>query len=141
MCWRLRRPLIWAQQYDPKITEDGLFGTLPIYGYLRRYLVAILFAGMAILLMSTIVPILVIAIDECLSPPATFPPLVLSLLVALLFTHLGTIALYEIESAKRREYMSVTTKKLVISLRNRLWASALFLLFAIVVVGPATAFV
>lgn len=45
--WRLRRPLHLAQTYDADRDEESLYSGLPIYGFLRRYLLVMLFAGPA----------------------------------------------------------------------------------------------
>ena len=136
ICWRLRHPLDWAQQYDAHITEDGLYGTLPIYGYVRHYLLALLFAGVAILFMSVLVPILVLVLamdNNCHEPPTAILQVVLQLLRGLLFAHITTIAFYKIESVKRCKPKSKLMQDLVHNLRNRLWGSGLFLFLIIVV--------
>ena len=140
ICWRLRRPLVWAQQYDKTITEDGLYGVLPIYGYLRRYLVALLFTGAAIFLASVLVPILVFSFSklECGTMSRVAQP-IFTLLTALLCAHVATIALYEIHSFKHRHGKLTKTKRLVENLRNRMWGSALFLLLAVAVLGVMSA--
>ena len=135
--WRLRRPLDWAHRYDKQITEDGLYSALPIYRYLRHYLVVLLVAGVSILLMSVLLPVLVLATNNCVEPPTEQ---VHSLLLTLLAAQLTTATIYEIKGVKRRQRRSDLMQELVRKLGNRLWGSVIFLLLAIVALGGVSGF-
>lgn len=134
ICWRIRRPLRWAQQFDHQMTEHGLYKALPIYGFLRRYLLALLFAGLAIILMNTLVLVLVLG-SECSMSSRILLQVVLPLLIALLCIHMAAVTLYEMEIAKHRQCRSEVMETIVRKLRNRLWGAALFLLLETVILG------
>ena len=125
--WRLRRPLRWAQTYDAGITEEGLFDELPIYGYLRRYLLLVLFAGLLVLLTSLarLIGLLVESIpaDSCPELDSVGP--VAGLLLFLLGIHLSTIAWFE--SVKRR-HGPYRIKALVDAVGKLLWGLAVLFL-------------
>ena len=130
LCWRLWRPLLLAQHYGAHIvTEQQLYGALPIYGYLRRYFVVLLLAGCVVLLVSvaSAVPAILHILD---SSTATCPTdgaatAVFGILVLFMGIHMPMI-----EMAKHRHGpYSITS--LVENVRMRLWGVAVFLLLAI----------
>lgn len=137
LCWRLQRPLKLAQHYDPHIDEDGMFRALPIYGYLRRYFLALLLAGCIVFLVSTIPAILTVFGAPSTCPDDGFSSLVLRVLVIFLSVHMPTIAAFERTRRRHRGPFPVT--ELVETVRKRLWGIAVFLLFAVGLVALASA--
>lgn len=133
LCWRLLRPLKLAQHYDPHIDEDGMFRALPIYGYLRRYFLALLLAGCIVFLVSivpavgTFLAILDSSSSRC--PNDGFSWLILEVLLIFLGVHMSTIAAFERTRLRHRGPYPV--KALVENVRKRLWGAAAFLLLAL----------
>ena len=126
-CWRLRRPLQWAQAYDGKITERGLYDDLPIYGYLRRYLLVLLFSGFVVLFTSTLAVIL--QLPEIVDfKPCGLTNVQLSILFGLFCVHLSTIAWFE--TARYQHQKPYRIQALVDDVRKRLWRIAVILLVA-----------
>lgn len=125
LCWRLRRPLRLAQTYDAHITEEGLFSALPIYGYLRRYLWAILFAGFVVVLVSTF-PVIAVLPDRYPCPDPDAIKMVASLLLAFFGVHMPTITWFE--TVKRRHRGGYRIQALVDDVGKRLWGVAALLL-------------
>ena len=126
-CWRLRRPLRWARTYDARITEDGLYGELPIYGFLRRYLLVLLFSGFIVLLASLVVVIRelpqIVACKDCGLTHALPPTL-----FGLFGIHMSTIAWFETTRHQHRKPYRIA--ELVDDVRKRLWRIAVILLIA-----------
>lgn len=141
LCWRLRRPIKWAQHYDPHIDKDGMFRALPIYGYLRRYFLVLLLAGCIVFLVSTVpaVPVILAVLDSpsARCPDDGFSSLVLKVLVIFLSVHMPTIAAFE--RTKRRHQGPYPVTELVENVRKRLWGVAVFLLLAVGSVALASA--
>lgn len=131
-CWRLRRPLKWAQSYDGQITEDKLYGELPIYSFLRRYLLLLLLSGFVALLISTI-PV-IWQLKEVVEPSEscelrTADPTV-SVLFLLFGVHMSTIIWFETARHQRRNRKPYRVPRLVDDIRKRLWSIAVILLVA-----------
>ena len=123
-CWALRSPLRWAQRLDATMTEDGMFDALPIYGYLRRYLLVILVAGFVILLVS-FVPL----IFQLCGAPVARDPVGAILLLALAIPHLGTIALFFTDRQRGDPGRQLRWKEnLVKAVSRHLWGIATVLL-------------
>ena len=128
-CWRLRRPLRWAQTYDGRITEEGLYDDLPIYGYLRRYMLVLLLGGLVVLLTSASSLVFklpsIIKWDSCEldTPVEEVGPL----LLIFFGIHMSTIAWFE---TVRRRHGPYRIKALVDDVGKRLWGVAVFLLVA-----------
>lgn len=123
-CWRLRRPLDWARTYDARMTEDGLYGDLPIYGYLRRYLLVLLLSGFVVVLGSAVGVILSFG-DDCRNRE-TGPAL--ALFVVLFGIHMSTIAWFE--TTRHQHAKPYRIQALVDDVRKRLWRIAIVLLVA-----------
>lgn len=126
--WSLRRPVRWAQTYHTHIDEEGLYSGLPIYGYLRRYLLIMLFAGFVALLVSlAFVAVGIVGLVEdrpCEKPDAG----VASLILVIFGVHMSTIAAFEVG---RRHRPGAPIKMVVAKLGNRLWGVAVLLLAAV----------
>ena len=136
LCWRLQRPLELAQYYDAQITEQGMYGTLPIYGYLRRYCFILVLAGCVVSTLS------VVAAMWSIANPSPSPSdcadheiatSVFNLLILVLGIHMTTIAAFE--TVKHRHQKPFPIAPLVENVRKRLWGVAIFLLLATSVVA------
>lgn len=126
--WRLRRPVRWAQTYHAHIDEEGLYSGLPIYGYLRRYLLIMLFAGFVALLVSLVfVAVGLTGIIEGRSCERLDAG-VASLILVIFGVHMSTIAGFEIG---RRHRPVPRIKVVVDELGRRLWGVAVLLLAAV----------
>ena len=132
LCWRLQRPLELAQYYDAGITEQGMYGALPIYGYLRRYCFILLLAGCVVSTLSIVAAISSIANQISPSSCSDVAP-VLNLLILVLGIHMTTIAAFE--TVKHRHQKPFPIAPLVENVRKRLWGVAIFLLLATSVVA------
>ena len=131
ICWRLRRPLDWARSYDGRITEDKLYGELPIYSFLRRYLLLLLLSGFVALLISTI-PV-IWQPKEVVEPSEscelrTADPAVSVLFFVLFGVHMSTIVWFE--TARHHHRKPYRIPGLVDDIRKRLWSIAVILLVA-----------
>ena len=136
LCWRLRRPLELAQYYDAAITEQGMYGALPIYGYLRQYCFVLVLAGCVVSTLSVVAAMRSIANPSLPSsdcPDHTTTP-VFNLLILVLGIHMTTIAAFE--TVKHRHQKPFPIAPLVENVRKRLWGVAIFLLLATSVVAP-----
>ena len=122
-CWRLRRPLDWARTYDARMTEDGLYGDLPIYGYLRRYLLVLLLSGFFVVLGSALLVILIFIGGNCGNGGTGTA---LALFVVLFGIHMSTIAWFE--TARHQHGKPYRIQALVDDVRKRLWRIAIVLL-------------
>ena len=123
--WRLRHPLRWAQTYHTHIDEKGLYSGLPMYGYLRRYLLIMLFAGFVALLVSLVfVAVGLVEGRSCPKPDAG----VANLLLVIFGVHMSTIAGFEFG---RRHGPVPPIKVVVDKLGRRLWGVAVLLLAAV----------
>ena len=131
LCWRMWRPLELAQRYNKQITEQGMFGALPIYGYLRRYFFVLLLAACVVLLASVVTAALQIPdIQKDLGSCGVFGQApVLAILILFLGIHMATILAFE--TTKRRHKGPYPIETLVEDVRKRLWGVAVFLMLAI----------
>ena len=129
LCWRMWRPLKLAQRYNKQITEQGMFGALPIYGYLRRYFSILLLAACVVVLVCAVLLIFIgLEWPECTGlEPVT--PMVLIILGLLFGIHMTTTLAFE--TTKRRHTRPYPVETLVKNVRNRLWGVAVFLVLAI----------
>lgn len=143
ICWLLWRPLESAEKWDKEVvegTKDVKYIALPIYGYLRRYLVGLLTAGVAIILISVVGTIFATVLNNCDTPSAVIT-WVIPFLLALFCIHITAISIYENDRRKQdiahRERMPKKTKEFVKVFRNRLWTSGLLLLLIVVAASLA----
>ena len=133
-CWRARRPIRLAQYYDAQITELGMYGALPIYGFLRRYFSMLLSAAGVVVLVCVV--LLVRVSQECPRSCTCFGSATRTVFVILslfLGIHMTTIAAFE--TTKRRHERPYPIEVLVKNVRKRLWSVAAFLLFAMAMVA------
>ena len=129
LCWRMWRPLKLAQRYNKQITEQGMFGALPIYGYLRRYFSILLLAACVVVLVCAVLLIHIgLEWPKC-ADPKSVTQTVLIILSLFLSIHMTTIATFE--TIKRRHKEPYPIKTLVENVRKRLWGVAVFLVLAI----------
>ena len=132
LCWRARLPLRLAQRYDATITDKGMYGALPIYGYLRRYFSILLLAACVVVLVCTVLLIHIgLEWPKCAdrADPKSVTQTVLIILSLFLSIHMTTIATFE--TIKRRHKEPYPIKTLVENVRKRLWGVAVFLVLAI----------
>ena len=129
LCWHARLPLRLAQRYDAAITDKGMYGALPIYGYLRRYFSILLLAACVVVLVCAVLLIFIgLEWPECTGlEPVT--PMVLIILGLLFGIHMTTTLAFE--TTKRRHTRPYPVETLVKNVRNRLWGVAVFLVLAI----------
>lgn len=122
-CWRLWSPVNWARKYDATITEERLYTGLPIYGYLRRYLLVMLFVGFVAVLTTGIVMVETLfkmrESASCNSPDWK----IANLILALLGIHMPTIIWFE--TIKRRRPSLI--QRTVDEVGKRLWGVAVLL--------------
>lgn len=128
--WRLRRPLRWAQTYDAYVDEEGLYKGLPIYRFLRHYLLVMLLAGFVALTASTIGLISnllgSLKVDDFACPKPGEQ--IVSLILVLFGIHMTTIICFE---TSRRRSLVPRIKEIVDEVRRRLWGVTAVLLIAI----------
>lgn len=131
--WRLRLPLHLAQTYDAHIDKDGLFSGLPIYGFLRRYLLLMLFAGFVALLVSMVgVVISLLALFKVGGLTCKgfggISGYVANLVLVIFGIHMTTIACFETD---RRHRPASPIKGTVNEVSRRLWGAAAILLVTV----------
>lgn len=127
---RLRDPVCLAQTYHVDI-DGGLFTALPIYRYLRRYLLVMLFAGVVAVLVSTVFMVegllgvlqIMGSKNSCDKPDTG----VAGLILAIFGVHMSATTCFEVGS-RHRPVPQV--KEVVDKLGRRLWGVAVLLLVA-----------
>ena len=139
ICRLLWQPLKSAERWHKDRVEGSKeveYIALPIYSYLRRYLVGLTVVGMAVVLISVAGTVLG-TVNNCKDPMMVID-WIMPLLLALFFTHAATISIYENGRRRQesafRERMPKKTTEFVKTFRNRLWESGLLLLVVIVIV-------
>ena len=131
--WRLRLPLHLAQTYDGHRDEEGLYSGLPIYGFLRRYLLVMLFAGFVALLVSmvgavrSLLPLFEVGSRTC-KGFGGISGHVANLVLVLFGIHMTTIGCFE--TGKRHRPVS-RIKETVDEVSRRLWGAAAVLLVTV----------